>query len=100
MRFSGGTSTFALDHGGLDFDSAAHGVDHAAELDDRAVAGALDDAAVMNRDRGVDEIAAQGSQAREDAILVRSREPAISDDVRDKNRSKFSGLAHFGVPLA
>ena len=33
----------ALDHGVLHFDGAAHGVDHAAELDDRAVAGALDD---------------------------------------------------------
>jgi len=27
-------SGVALDHGGLDFDCAAHGVDHAAELDD------------------------------------------------------------------
>ena len=40
----------ALDHAVLHFDGAAHGVDDAAELDDAAVAGALDDAAVMHGD--------------------------------------------------
>ena len=34
----------ALDHAVLHLDRAAHGVDHAAELDAAAVAGALDDA--------------------------------------------------------
>jgi hypothetical protein len=48
----------ALDHSGLDFDRAAHGVDHASELDDRAVAGALDDASVVHGDDRVDQIAA------------------------------------------
>ena len=43
----------------MDFDRAEHCVDHAAELDDAAVAGALDDAAAMDRDRGVDQIASQ-----------------------------------------
>jgi hypothetical protein len=42
------------------FDRAAQGVDPAAELHDRAVAGALDDAAVMRRDPGVDEVACGG----------------------------------------
>ena len=67
IRRSARQAGVALDHAALHFDRAAHGVDHAPELDDRAVAGALDDAAMMNRDDGVDEIAAQGSQAREDA---------------------------------
>ena len=49
----------ALDHAALDFDGAAHRVDHTAEFDDRAVAGALDDAPAMCGDRRVDEIAAQ-----------------------------------------
>jgi hypothetical protein len=89
----------ALDHAGLHLEGATHGVHDALELDDRAVAGALDDAPVMNRDRGVDEIAAEGSQAREDAILVRSREPAIPDDIRNQNRRELSGLAH-RVPSA
>ena len=75
-------ASVALDHAGLHFDRAAHGVDHAPELDDRAVAGALDNAPVMHRDDGVDEIAAERPQARKDTILVRACEPAISDDVR------------------
>jgi hypothetical protein len=61
-------------HAGLRLDGAAHRVDHAPELDDRAVAGALDDATVMHRNDRVDEIATKGSQAREDAVLVGSRE--------------------------
>ena len=39
----------ALDHAVLHFDRAAHRVDHAAKLDEAAVAGALDDAPVMQR---------------------------------------------------
>ena len=81
----------ALDHAVLHLDRAAHGVDDAAELDDRAVAGALDDAAVMDGDGGIDEIAAQGPEARERAILVRAREPAVADDVRDQDRRELSG---------
>ena len=49
----------ALDHAGLHLECAAHGVDDATKLDDRAVAGALDDAAVMGGDGGVDEVAAE-----------------------------------------
>ena len=44
-------ASVALDHTGLDFDCAAHGVDHAAELDDAAVASTLDDASVVHGDR-------------------------------------------------
>jgi hypothetical protein len=60
----------ALDHAVLDFDGAAHGVDDAAELDERAVAGALDDAALVNGDGRIDEVAAQSPQPRERALLV------------------------------
>jgi hypothetical protein len=87
----------ALDHAVLHFDRAAHGVHDAAELDDRAVAGALDDAPVMHRDDGVDEIPAKGSQARKDAILVRACEPAVACDIRHQNRRELSGLAHRAV---
>ena len=47
----------AIDHAALHLEGVAHGVDHSAKLDDRPVAGALDDAAVMGGDGGVDEIA-------------------------------------------
>jgi len=47
-----------LDHRVLDFEGAPEGVDHAAEFDDRAVAGALDDPAVAHRNGWIDEVAA------------------------------------------
>jgi hypothetical protein len=85
---------------GLDLEGAAHRVDHAAELNDRAVAGALHDAPVMDGDDGVDEIAAQGPQARKDSILVRASEPAISDDIRDQDRRELPGFTHCAPPVA
>jgi hypothetical protein len=48
----------------LHFDGAAHRIDDTAELDDAPVARALDDPAMMDRDCWVDEIAAEGSEAR------------------------------------
>jgi hypothetical protein len=73
----------ALDKTGLHLDRAPHRVDDAAELDDAAVSGALDDAASMRGDGGVDEIAAQTSEAHKRPILARAGEPAIADDVGD-----------------
>jgi hypothetical protein len=49
----------ALDHGVLNFDGAAHRVDHAAKLDQSAVPGALDHATMMHGDGRIDQIAAQ-----------------------------------------
>ena len=60
----------ALDHRILDLDGAAHRVDDAAELDERAVAGALDDASAMDGDGRIDEVAAQRSKPRQRAVLV------------------------------
>jgi hypothetical protein len=48
----------ALDHAILHLDRAAHGVNHAAELDEAAVACTLDDAAMMRGYRGINQIAA------------------------------------------
>ena len=84
----------ALDHAVLHFDGAAHGVDHAAELDENAVSGALDDAPVMRGDGGIDQVAAQPPQPRQRAILVRAGEPAVADHVGDQDRRDFPGLAH------
>ena len=84
----------ALDHGVLHFDGAAHGVDHAAEFDERAVAGALYDAAMMDRNRRVDEITPKRPEPRQRPILVRAREPAEADDVGGQDRCEFSALGH------
>ena len=78
MRLSARHPGVALDHRCLDFDCAAHGVDHAAELDDRAVASALDDAAVMDGDDRIDQVAAKRPEPRQDPILVGAGEPADS----------------------
>ena len=89
----------ALDHAVLHFDRAAHGVDHAAKLDEASVAGALDDATVMHGDGGIDQIAAQRPEPRQNAILVRAREPAVADHVGDQDCRDFPGLAD-GAPPA
>ena len=84
----------ALDHRPLDFNGAVHCVDDAAEFDDIAVAGALDDAAVMHCDGGVDQVAAKGPKASEDSIFIRTRKPRVADDVGHQDRRELSGLAH------
>ena len=87
-----GHAGVALDHAVLDFDRAAHGVDDAAELDEAAVAGALDDASMMRGDRRIDQIAAQPAKPRQRAILVRAGEPAVADDVRAPESPRVSAF--------
>ena len=72
----------ALDHAVLHLDGAAHGIDHAAELDEVPVTGALDDAPVMRGDGGIDQIAAQPAETRQCAILVGASEPAVPHHIR------------------
>jgi hypothetical protein len=88
----------ALDHAVLHLDGAAHGVDHAAEFDKNSIARALDHSPAMNRDHGIDQVAAQRAQPRQRAVFVRAGQPAISGHVRSENRRKFPSLAH-GAPL-
>jgi hypothetical protein len=59
----------------LDFDGAAHRIYGAAELDNRAVAGALDERAVVGGDGGVDQVASERPKARERSVLVGPDEP-------------------------
>jgi len=55
----GRQASVALDHPVLDLDGAADGIDYASELNEDAVASALDYAPVMQRDGGVEQIAAE-----------------------------------------
>jgi hypothetical protein len=73
----------ALDHAVLHFEGETYRVDHAAELDEAAVSGAFDDAPAMRVDGGINQIAAQSAKPRQRAILIRSREPAVANDIRD-----------------
>ena len=84
----------ALDHRPLDFNGAVHRVDDAAELDDAAVAGALDDPAVVHGDGRVDQVAAERPQPGENPVLVGSGKPRIADHVGHQDRGQFSSLAH------
>ena len=84
----------ALDEAVLNLDRAADGVHDAAKLDDASIAGALDDAAVMGGDGGVDEVAAQPPQARKGPILVGARQPAVADDVRNQDRRELARFGH------
>jgi hypothetical protein len=93
----GRQARIALDHAVLHFDRATHGVDHAAKFDEAAVPGSLHNAAVMEGDGRIDQVAAERPEPRQNAILVRSREPAIADNIRNQNRRNLPGLAH-GAP--
>ena len=87
----------ALDQAALHLDRAPDRVHYAAELNDVAVAGALDDSAVMRGDGGIDQIAAQASQPRQGAILIRPGKSAVANNIRDQNRRDFTRFPH-GAP--
>src|SRR5271157_5764359 len=99
MRRSSDTPSLRFDHSALNFDSAAHGVNRAAELDECAIAGPLDDAPMMHADSWVDEVATKRPQPRKRAVPIGAREPAVVDHVGRQDRRKLPGLAHFsGTP--
>ena len=53
----------------------------------------FDDAAVMGGDGRIDQVAAQTPESRQRAILVRAREPATTDHVRDQGSLQFSWVS-------
>ena len=89
----------ALDHGVLHFDCATYRVDHAPELEDAAVTSALDDAAMVHGDCGVNQIAAERPQPRQNPILVCPSKPRIADHVGHHYRRELSSLAHGAARL-
>ena len=84
----------ALDHRPLDFNGAVHCVDDAPELDDAAVAGALDDPAVVHGDGRIDQVASERPQPRQNPVLVGSGKPRIADDVGHQDRRDFARFPH------
>ena len=59
-----------------------------------AVAGALDDAAMVHGDGRIDQVAAERPQPRQNPVLVGSGKPRIADDVGHQDRRELSSLAH------
>jgi hypothetical protein len=94
----GWQASVALDHPVLHLDGAAHGIDHASELYEDAVAGALHCAAMMRGDGGIDQIAPQPAQPRQRPLLVGPGKLVVSDHIRREDGCEFPGLRH-GSPF-
>ena len=90
----------ALGQSRLHLGCAAQRVDNAGELDQEAVAGGLDEAAVVLGDFRIDEFAPQRLEAFERAFLVRPHQPRIPRDIGGENRCETAGLAHSASPVA
>ena len=87
----------AFDHVVSHFDGATHGVDDTAELDDCAVAGALDDAAVMYRDRRIDKVASKRAKPRQCAVFIPTDKSTESDHICGQNSGEFPS-SHSSLP--
>jgi hypothetical protein len=77
FRDSGVARRHALLHG----ERAGDRFDNAGKLCEDSVAGGLDDAALVLGDLRVDQLAAEGLEAREGAGLVLAHEPAVSRNI-------------------
>ena len=90
----------ALGDAGLDRRSALDRIDHARELDQRAVANQLDDATVVGGDRGLDEVPAERLQASVGTRLVNRHESAVADHVggQDRRQLALDILGLRGIP--
>ena len=71
----------ALQHPALDFDGAARRIEHAAELDQEAVAHHLEDAPAMLGDGGIEELAAMLAKRAERQLFVGLHQAAVADHV-------------------
>jgi len=69
----------------LDFVGASHGVDHAAELNESAVPGILDDAPAMISDFGIKKRLSKSFQLRQRAFFVDPYQAARARDIRRQN---------------
>src|SRR5580704_4609576 len=76
-----------LNHAVLHLNRATYRADHAAKLDEAAVAGAVDDPPMVCGNRRIDQIAAQRPEPRQRSLLVGAGKPAIADNIGDQDRS-------------
>ena len=88
MRWSSGISASRSAMPRWIGDGAGDGVDHAAELAQRAVAHELDDAAMVLRDQRLDEALAVLLEALERSRLVALDQARIADHVGRENGGK------------
>jgi hypothetical protein len=84
-----------LGHVALHCGGAAQRIDDAGELNEQAVAGGLDDAALIVGDARVDQFAPQCPQLRQRPFLIETDEPRIAGDIGGEDRRQAS----FGPPF-
>jgi hypothetical protein len=80
-----GDPGIAIMHAGLDLDSTARGVEHAAELDEEAVAHHLEDAPAVFRYGRIEELAAMLPKSAERAFLIGLHKSAVAHDIGRHN---------------
>ena len=97
-----GRAAVAVGHAGLDGDGAAHRLDGAGEIDQQAVAGALDDAAAVGGDMRLDQLAEVALQALQRAFLVAAHQPAVAGDIgrQDGGEPAFGALLLVHDPIS
>ena len=86
-------------HALLQIDGALHGVDGAGELDQHAVAGHLEDAALMLGDQWLQHLLAPGLERGQRAGLIVLHQPAVADHVGGQDGSEAALDAFFGHGL-
>ena len=74
-----------LGHAALNFDGAAYGIYDAAELNESAVPGILDDAPAMISDFGIKKRLSKSFQLRQRAFFVDPYQAARARDIRRQN---------------
>ena len=76
-----GNPGVALRHAALNFDRAARRIEHAAELDQEAVAHHLEDAPAMLGDGRIEELAAMLAKRAQRALFIGLHESAVANDI-------------------
>ncbi|MEJ2435649.1 MAG: hypothetical protein P8Y53_21820 [Pseudolabrys sp.] len=79
----------------MDVEGTAHGIDRAGEFGQHAVAGGLENAALMLGDFRIDNLAPAVLQRRQRALLVGAHQPTVADHVSRKNGRQ----PPYGAPL-
>jgi hypothetical protein len=89
----------SLGHRLLHRDRAAHRIDDTGELDQHAVAGGLDDAAMVLGDFRIDQLPPQRLEAFERAFLIHPHQPRIPRHIggKDRGEATFDAIRHCGT---
>ena len=75
-------------HGTLDVDRALDSVNHAGELDQRAIAHQLNDASVVLCNLGINDVVAGGLEIGKGSGLILAHESAVADNVGCEDRGE------------